>query len=49
MEAANNRKKITLRSNLQILFHTANDGLPAVVYMDVLDADKCPAIALKLF
>ena len=43
------RKKITLRSNLRILFHIANDGLPAIVHIDVHDADKCPAIALKLF
>jgi hypothetical protein len=34
------RKKITVRSNLRILFHIANDGLPTVVYMDVRDADK---------
>ena len=27
-------------SNLRILFHIANDGLPTVVYMDVRDADK---------
>jgi hypothetical protein len=33
------RKKITLRSNLCILFHIANDGLPAIVDVDVLDAD----------
>jgi hypothetical protein len=32
--------QIMTRSNLRILFHIANDGLPAVVYMDVLDAGK---------
>ena len=34
------RKKITLLSDLRVLFHIANDGLPAVVYMDVIDAGK---------
>jgi hypothetical protein len=34
------RKKITLRSNLCILFHIADDSLPAVVHMDMLDPDK---------
>jgi hypothetical protein len=43
------RKKITLRSNLCIVFHIADDGLPTIVHIDVHDADKCPAIALKLF
>ena len=39
------RKKITLRSNLCIVFHIADDGLTTVVHMDMLDADKLlPAI-----
>ena len=34
------RKKIAVLSNLRILFHIANDGLPTVVHMNVLDPDK---------
>jgi hypothetical protein len=33
-------KKITLRSNLCILFHIADDGLPTLVHMNMLDADN---------
>jgi hypothetical protein len=32
--------QIMTRSNLRILFHIADDGLPAVVHMDMLDPDK---------
>ena len=37
------RKKITLRSNLRILFHIADDGLTTVVYMDMLDGGQLAA------
>jgi hypothetical protein len=37
-----------VRSNLcSVVFHVADDGLPAVVHMDVLDADKLLASASK--
>ena len=32
--------QIMTRSNLRILFHIADDGLPAVVHMDMLNANS---------
>ena len=39
------RKKIAVLSNLRILFHIADDSLPTIVHMDMLDADKLLAAA----